>query len=89
MKKSNRKEKIGLVISDKMDKTISVKVERTTRHPMYGKVIRKYTTFKAHDDKNEAKMEDKVLIRETKPLSKTKRWRLIKVLEKSSIRSDE
>ena len=84
MRKNNRKEIIGIVISDKMNKTVSVQVERTTRHPLYGKVMRNYTTFKAHDEKNEAKKGDRVRIEETRPLSKTKRWRLIAVLEKTS-----
>jgi len=84
LRKNNRKEIIGIVISDKMNKTVSVQVERTTRHPLYGKVMRNYTTFKAHDEKNEAKKGDRVRIEETRPLSKTKRWRLIAVLEKTS-----
>ena len=84
MKTSNRKEKVGIVISDRMDKTIGVQVERTTRHPLYGKVMKKYTTFKAHDEKNEAKMGDRVRIKETRPLSKTKRWRLVEIIAKSS-----
>ncbi len=84
MTKNNRKEKIGIVISDKMAKTISVQVERITRHPEYEKVIRKYSTFKAHDEKNEAKAGDRVRIVETRPLSKTKRWRLVEILEKGA-----
>jgi len=83
MRKSNRKEKVGIVISDKMDKTIGVRVERTTRHPLYGKIMRKSTTFKAHDEKNEAKTGDRVRIKEARPLSKTKRWQLIEVVEKA------
>ena len=84
MRKENRKEKIGTVVSDKMHKTISVRVERTIRHPIYGKVIRRFTKFKAHDEKNEAKAGDTVRITETRPLSKTKRWRLTGIIQKSS-----
>lgn len=83
MRKSNRKEKVGIVVSDKMEKTISVQVERTTRHPLYGKVIRKYTTFKVHDEENKARTGNKVRISETRPLSKTKRWRLVEIMEKT------
>ncbi|PIU42392.1 MAG: 30S ribosomal protein S17 [Candidatus Omnitrophica bacterium CG07_land_8_20_14_0_80_42_15] len=89
MEKSNRKEKIGIVISDKMTKTISVQVERTVRHPHYGKVIRKCSTFKAHDEKNDAKEGDTVRIEETRPLSKTKRWRLVEILAKASVKEKE
>lgn len=84
MKRGKRKEKIGIVISDRMNKTISVQVERATRHPVYSKVIRRYTKFKAHDEKNEAQTGDRVRIIETRPLSKTKRWRLAAIIEKSS-----
>ena len=84
MRKDNRKEKVGTVISDKMTKTVSVRVETTTRHPIYGKVIRKYTTLKAHDEENKAKTGDMVRIKETRPLSKTKRWRLVEVVKKGS-----
>jgi len=83
LRKSNRKEKVGIVVSDKMEKTISVQVERTTRHPLYGKVIRKYTTFKAHDEENKARKGNKVRISETRPLSKTKKWRLVEIVEKA------
>jgi len=84
LRKDNRKEKVGVVISDKMTKTINVQVVRTTRHPMYGKVIRRYATFKAHDEKNEARTGDRVRIKETRPLSKTKNWRLVEIVEKVS-----
>jgi len=76
-----RKERTGVVISDKMDKTITVRVERVRRHPMYNKLIRTAAKFKAHDEKNAAKMGDTVRIEETRPLSKTKRWRLIEVIK--------
>lgn len=88
MRKNNRKERVGTVISDRMDKTISVQVEGTARHQFYGKVIKKYATYKAHDEKNEAKSGDRVRIRETRPLSKTKRWRLVEIIEKSSTREE-
>lgn len=78
-----RKEKIGLVVSDKMNKTIIVAVERKVKHPMYGKFIKKTTKFAAHDENNDAHLGDKVLIMETRPLSKTKRWRLVRVVERA------
>lgn len=78
-----RDEVLGAVVSDKMDKTITVKVFRKEKHPKYGKYIKKFSTFKAHDEKNAAKEGDKVRIVESKPLSKSKRWRLIEVIEKA------
>lgn len=78
-----RKERIGLVISDKMDKSITVAVERKVKHPFYGKFVRKTTKFTAHDEKNECGQGDKVRIMETRPLSKNKRWRLIEIVEKA------
>jgi small subunit ribosomal protein S17 len=78
---------IGTVISDKMNKTISVEVERRVMHPKYKKYITKRSVFKAHDEKNEAKIGDRVMIRETRPLSKTKRFKLVKILVKAK-RSD-
>ena len=75
-----RKEKVGIVLSNKMQKTIVVQVKRKTLHPEYGKVIEKAAKFKVHDEKNEAKIGDKVRIVETRPLSKDKRWRLVQVL---------
>jgi len=77
-----RKERIGVVVSDKMMKTIVVKVDRAMRHPMYSKMVRTATKFKVHDEKNIAKTGDTVRIQETRPLSKTKRWRLIEVIGK-------
>lgn len=73
---------IGTVISDKMDKTISVEVKRRVMHPKYRKYITKRSVFKAHDEKNEAKIGDRVMIRETRPLSKTKRFKLVKIIER-------
>jgi small subunit ribosomal protein S17 len=81
--RTQRKERQGEVISDKMDKTIVVRVERRVRHPRYKKVVTHYRKFYAHDEKGEAKTGDRVLIEETRPLSKTKCWRLVQVLEHS------
>lgn len=78
-----RKERIGLVVSDKMDKSITVAVERKVKHPFYGKFVRKTTKFTAHDEKNECGQGDTVRIMETRPLSKNKRWRLIEIVEKA------
>src|SRR6188472_2701114 len=78
-----RKTKVGRVVSDKMDKTIVVSVERLARHPLYKRVIRLTTKFKAHDESNEAHVGDTVLIEESRPLSATKRWRLVRVLQKA------
>jgi small subunit ribosomal protein S17 len=84
LKRGRRKEKIGIVVSDAMDKTRTIRVERTIRHPLYGKVVRQYTKFKAHDEKNESHTGDRVRIVEARPLSKTKRWRLLGIVEKGS-----
>ena len=75
-----RKTKVGRVVSDKMDKTIVVSVERMTRHPLYKRVIRLTSKFKAHDEANEAHVGDTVLIEESRPLSATKRWRLVSII---------
>lgn len=77
---SQRKVKEGIVLSDKMDKTIVVRVDRLTQHKKYGRVIRRTCKFKVHDEKNQAKLGDKVRIMESRPLSKEKRWRLVEVL---------
>jgi small subunit ribosomal protein S17 len=79
----HRKERTGEVISDKMNKTIVVRVERRFQHPRFKKVVTSFKKFYAHDEKNEAKVGDVVLITETRPLSKTKSWRLVQVLEKN------
>ncbi|MCB0385722.1 MAG: 30S ribosomal protein S17 [Bdellovibrionales bacterium] len=81
--RGRKNEVIGRVIGDKMDKTISVEADRMVRHAKYGKFIRRTTVFKAHDEKNEAKVGDKVRILESRPLSKTKRWKLQEILEKA------
>ncbi len=78
-----RKERVGRVISDKMDKTIVVCVERRVRHAQYEKVITRSSRFYAHDEKNDAKVGDRVCIMETRPLSRLKRWRLVEVIERA------
>jgi small subunit ribosomal protein S17 len=83
VERANRKTKIGRVVSDKMEKTIVVAVETKVRHPLYGKTLNRTTKFKAHDENNEANVNDRVLIMETRPLSKDKRWRLVEVVEKA------
>ena len=77
-----RKTRTGVVSSNKMDKTITVKVERKIKHPLYGKFLKKTTSFHAHDEKNECSIGDTVKIMESRPLSKTKRWRLVEIVEK-------
>ncbi len=77
-----RKTRVGVVSSNKMDKTITVKVERKIKHPLYGKFLKKTTSFHAHDEKNECSIGDIVKIMESRPLSKTKRWILVEVVEK-------
>ena len=78
-----RKTRVGIVVSDKMDKTITVIVETKKTHPLYGKRVKYSKKFKAHDENNEARMGDKVEIMETRPLSATKRFRLVKIVEKA------
>lgn len=78
-----RKIRIGVVTSNKMDKTVTVAVERKVKHPMYGKFVKKTTKFHAHDEKSECTIGDVVKIMETRPMSKTKRWRLVEVIEKA------
>ena len=78
-----RKTREGLVVSDKMDKTVVVAVEDRVQHPLYGKVMRRTSKLKAHDEQNAAGVGDRVLLMETRPLSATKRWRLVEILEKA------
>ena len=78
-----RKTRIGVVSSNKMDKTVVVAVERKVQHPIYGKFLKKTTRFHAHDEKNECSIGDTVRIMESRPLSKTKRWRLVEIVEKA------
>lgn len=82
-RESNRKEKVGLVTSNKMTKTIVVSVQRQIKHPKYGKFIKRTSKFMAHDEKNESNIGDMVRIVETRPLSKNKCWRLVEVIEKA------
>ncbi len=83
MERNLRKERIGTVVSAKMDKTIVVTVETKEPHPLYGKFMQKTTRFHAHDEKNECNEGDRVRIMETRPLSKSKRWRLVEIIEKA------
>ena len=83
MERNLRKERQGVVVSNKMDKTIVVAVARTEKHPLYGKFVKKTTKFVAHDEKNDCGEGDTVLIMETRPLSKTKTWRVVKIVEKA------
>jgi len=82
--RGHRKERVGEVVSDKMHKTIVVRVERRFRHPRFKKVVTAFSKFYAHDEKNEAKVGDRVRIQETRPLSKTKCWRLVEVVERNT-----
>ncbi|HCY73313.1 MAG TPA: 30S ribosomal protein S17 [Rikenellaceae bacterium] len=83
MERNLRKERTGVVVSNKMDKTIIVAVERKEKHPLYGKFVKKTTKFVAQDEKNECGVGDTVLIMETRHLSKTKNWRLVEIVEKA------
>lgn len=78
-----RKTRVGKVVSDKMDKTIVVAIEDNVKHPLYKKVVKHTVRLKAHDEKNESKAGDRVIIMETRPLSRDKRWRLINIIEKA------
>ena len=82
-KRNLRKERTGLVVSDKMDKSIVVQIERRMRHAVYGKFIKKSNKFIAHDEKNECNIGDTVRIMETRPLSKNKNWRLVEIIERA------
>ncbi len=82
MERNFRKERIGIVVSNKMDKSVVVAVTTREKHPIYGKFVKKTTKFVAHDEKNECDEGDRVLIMETRPLSKTKRWRIVEIVEK-------
>jgi small subunit ribosomal protein S17 len=83
MERNLRKERIGQVVSDKMQKTITVAVSRQVKHPIYGKFVRKTTKFTAHDENNDCNIGDTVKIMETRPLSKNKRWRLVEIIERA------
>ena len=81
--RNRRKERIGLVVSDKMEKTITVAIKRQVKHPIYGKFVKKTTKLMAHDEGNDAHAGDTVRIMETRPLSKNKRWRLVEIIERA------
>ncbi len=83
MKRNLRKTRVGIVSSDKMDKTIVVSIKDSVKHPLYKKVIKRTVKFKAHDENNECGIGDKVEIMETRPLSRDKRWRLVRIIEKA------
>lgn len=85
MERGRRKELIGVVVSNKMDKTAVVSVERRVRHPLYRKIIRRTTKYKAHDPRNEAKLGDVVRLMETRPLSKEKRWRIAAIIARGDV----
>ena len=78
-----RKTRVGKVVSDKMDKTIVVAIEDNVKHPLYKKIIKNTVKFKAHDENNEGRIGDRVLVMETRPLSKDKRWRVVEIIEKA------
>ena len=78
-----RKTRVGIVVSDKMDKTVVVAVVDSVKHPLYGKVVKRTYKLKAHDENNECKVGDRVKVMETRPLSKDKRWRLVSIIEKA------
>ena len=83
--RGSRKTRTGTVVSDKMQKTIVVRVDTKVRHPLYGKIIKTSKKFKAHDENNEAKVGDRVVIIETRPLSRDKNWRLLEIVDKASV----
>ncbi|MBO4445363.1 MAG: 30S ribosomal protein S17 [Clostridia bacterium] len=83
MERNLRKTQVGIVSSDKMDKTVVVTVKERVRHPLYKKIINRTVKIKAHDEKNECQVGDKVLIMETRPISKDKHWRVVEIIEKA------
>ena len=83
MERNLRKRRVGLVTSDKMDKTIVVSIVDNVKHPLYGKIVKRTYKLKAHDENNECKVGDRVRVMETRPLSKDKRWRLVEIIEKA------
>ncbi|NLA69919.1 MAG: 30S ribosomal protein S17 [Clostridiales bacterium] len=83
MERNKRKTRVGVVVSDKMDKTVVVATKEIIRHSLYGKGVKRTKKFKAHDEHNECGIGDKILIMETKPLSKDKRWRMVQIIEKA------
>ena len=83
VQRNSRKTRVGMVVSDKMQKTVVVSIERRVQHPVYGKMVRRTKKLKAHDEQNEAKTGDTVRIMETRPLSKDKRWRVVEIIERA------
>jgi small subunit ribosomal protein S17 len=83
IERTSRKTRVGTVVSDKMQKTVVVSIERRVQHPVYGKMVRRTKKLKAHDEQNEAKTGDTVRIMETRPLSKDKRWRVVEIIERA------
>lgn len=83
MERALRKTRVGIVVSDKMDKTVVVAIRDNVKHPLYKKIIKRTVRFKAHDENNTARVGDKVMIMETRPLSKDKNWRLVEIIEKA------
>ena len=83
MERNSRKTRVGVVVSDKMDKTIVVAIEYNVKHKLYGKIVKKTYKLKAHDENNECKIGDTVKVMETRPLSKDKRWRLVEIIERA------
>lgn len=83
MERNDRKTRIGVVVSDKMDKTIVVAIQYNVKHPLYGKIVKRTYKLKAHDENNTCGIGDRVKVMETRPLSKQKRWRLVEILEKA------
>lgn len=83
MERNLRKSRVGLVVSDKMDKTVVIEIRERVKHPLYGKIVNKTSKFKAHDEKNECGIGDKVRIAETRHLSKDKCWRVVEIVEKA------
>jgi small subunit ribosomal protein S17 len=81
--RGRRKVRTGVVVSDKMDKTVLVRIDRQVRHPLYGKTVRRSSKLAAHDERNDAHLGDTVRVMETRPLSKTKRWRVVEVVERA------
>jgi small subunit ribosomal protein S17 len=81
--RNSRKTRVGMVVSDKMQKTVVVSIERRVQHPVYGKMVRRTKKLKAHDEENQAKTGDTVRIMETRPLSKDKRWRVVEIIERA------
>ena len=83
MERNLRKTRVGKVVSDKMDKTVVVSIQDNVKHPLYKKIIKRSVKFKAHDEKNECGIGDRVLIMETRPISKDKKWRVVQIIEKA------